>query len=482
MNNDFSSYFEQEEFKEELAKYEEMTANQQSTYFDADQISDIAEYYASVNEYGKAFDAIEYALKLHPDETELITLKGHLLIELKRITEAEQLLESFPDALAYEAKFLKARILASKGRFEETEQILQEMMQNSEKDEYESYLDAAYLYSDGFFYKEALPWFEKALKLSSEDKEVIKDYTECCIFAEEYEKVVKLCNRMLDQDPYSYDYWFMLGKAYYTAKEYNKALEAYDFVLTINPEHLGTILMKAHCYFKLENYEEAAKYYLQYSETDKESEISLFFVGLCYFWLEKYEAALEAFLASLSRERVFSSELVETYTYIANCYFKLGNSPKALEYIDLAIETDQEDSTSHIAKGTFLANEGKYEEAKEVFTKIIELDKKDFLGDPSIYTDIATIYIQHQMFDIAEETLKILENRFPGFEETDMYLAYLYLIIQDKNNFQIYFNRAVQLHPESVEHFLETFPVKNPQIVELIRDLKKVLEQDLFNK
>lgn len=47
MNNDLSSYFEDPEFKEALEKYEGMVKNHTPAYFDADELTDIAEYYAS---------------------------------------------------------------------------------------------------------------------------------------------------------------------------------------------------------------------------------------------------------------------------------------------------------------------------------------------------------------------------------------------------------------------------------------------------
>ena len=44
MNNDLSSYFEDPEFKEALEKYEGMVKNHTPAYFDADELTDIAEY------------------------------------------------------------------------------------------------------------------------------------------------------------------------------------------------------------------------------------------------------------------------------------------------------------------------------------------------------------------------------------------------------------------------------------------------------
>ena len=62
MNNDLSSYFEDPEFKDLLAKYEGMAESHTPTYFDAEDLTDIAEYYATQGEEQKAEETIDFAL------------------------------------------------------------------------------------------------------------------------------------------------------------------------------------------------------------------------------------------------------------------------------------------------------------------------------------------------------------------------------------------------------------------------------------
>ena len=75
MNNDLSSYFEDPEFKDLLAKYEGMVESHTPTYFDAEELTDIAEYYASQGDERKAEDAIDFALRLHPTNTDALVFK-----------------------------------------------------------------------------------------------------------------------------------------------------------------------------------------------------------------------------------------------------------------------------------------------------------------------------------------------------------------------------------------------------------------------
>ena len=63
MNYDMSSYFEDPEFKEALAKYEGMVESHTPAYFEADELIDIAEYYASKGRHKDADKAIDHAAK-----------------------------------------------------------------------------------------------------------------------------------------------------------------------------------------------------------------------------------------------------------------------------------------------------------------------------------------------------------------------------------------------------------------------------------
>ena len=66
-DNVFSS-FESPEFKALLKKYEEMVSQHASAYFDSDELTSIAEYYANKEMMAESDKAIEYAIRLHPDD------------------------------------------------------------------------------------------------------------------------------------------------------------------------------------------------------------------------------------------------------------------------------------------------------------------------------------------------------------------------------------------------------------------------------
>ena len=75
MNYDMSSYFEDPEFKEALAKYEGMVENHTPAYFEADELIDIAEYYTLKGRHKDADKAIDLTLQLHPENTDALVFR-----------------------------------------------------------------------------------------------------------------------------------------------------------------------------------------------------------------------------------------------------------------------------------------------------------------------------------------------------------------------------------------------------------------------
>ena len=126
MNNDMSSYFEDQEFKNILAKYEGMVESHTPTYFDAEELTDIAEYYAYINDEEKADKAIELALQLHPANTDALIFKSRSLAIKGNLEEAYRVADLIEDTSDREVKFLKADLLIEENHIDKAEEILEE--------------------------------------------------------------------------------------------------------------------------------------------------------------------------------------------------------------------------------------------------------------------------------------------------------------------------------------------------------------------
>ena len=475
MSNYSSSDFEQDkEFKQALAQYEEMKAGERTSYFDADQLADFAEYYASMQKYTEAFEVIDFALSIHPANTEVLVIKAHILIDLGKIEEAKETAFSISESYSRDVKMLKAELLILDKKLEEADMLLQEIINQDENDEEDNWLDIAYLYTDSDLPEQALPWFEKAFKANSENNEIRFSLAECYGQCKQLDKGAVLYNELLDKDPYNIMYWFDLGRFYYTAEEYNKALEAYEFALAIEADHPGSILMTAHSYFKLENFEKSCEYYERYEKIDSTSGITVFFTGLCYFNLKNYEKCIQKFKDALDINQELAPETIDIYTYIALSYSELGQLDEAIHYIDLAINEDTTYADSYLTKGRiYLENEDR-RQAASCFGEAIKLNPED----PKTFSEMGSIYFENKMYDLALKCFETVEFYSPGYDNNYIFMAYTNAALGKIEDFNHYFIQATKQNPDNILDSINYLPEEEADLKQLIIDLEKAIEED----
>lgn len=469
-----SSDFEQQEFKDALAQYEEMIKGDTSSYFDADQFADFAEYYLSKGKYKDASQVIDYALNIHPGSPEILIIKAHILIDQGQTDEAQSITESIGED-SVDVELLRAELLLVARKPEEADKLLIDMVATKDDIDKEDYKSIIYLYEDFEMPAKAIEWFEKSILLFPQEDYMLMDMALCYVETGKVEKAVNMLNDLIDSNPYESEYWYTLGKVYYMAGNYGKAIEAYEFVLTIDVNHSKAILMMAHCYFKLENNEMSAQYYLKYSEFEPESEMPLFFCALCFFASEKFDSALKYFLQALEKIKNGSPQLVDIYSYIALTHSKMGNMGDALHYIDLAIRQDDKCADSYVYKGRFYLYAEDDEKAAQCFNDAISIDPYD----TKVYNDIGLSYFECKNYQMALRAFgKIIEIE-PGYGLSNIYMAYIYLQLGEKENFQKYFMEAVKNSPEKILDFLDYLPEEEAGVKQLILNLKAAIEEDL---
>ena len=165
MRNDLSSSFEHPKFKELLAKYENMVRENTSTYFESNELTQIAEYYASKNMIAESEQAIAYAFKLHPNDLDVMIYCCHNLIAKGKYDQAEKALELLPDQQDSEVLFLRATLWVEQGKIKAAEEIFTKMVEDEEDEEerVETLLDIADVYMETNHKEHAYKWLKKSI-------------------------------------------------------------------------------------------------------------------------------------------------------------------------------------------------------------------------------------------------------------------------------------------------------------------------------
>lgn len=315
-----------------------------------DEYSKLLQRYLSALEEGKEayFDADEilFLLDCFEDNDELTHYKGVLSIGLKFYPENEELKIKKCRFLTFEDDYKGALALA-KGISEKNNQELDAI--RLECYFYLKEYDKAYEYMDELIIDLSCTYVEELFEhiatflndldvpemaeaviryglLGFPDNAILNN--ELCYLHElkgEINESISICNHMIDKNPYSYDFWFTLGRLYSITNEYDKAIDAFDFASTCDEPETDLLILKAYCLFMNEHYKKAIETYQEIIAVDDlavEHVQSL--MAECYIKLEEYEQAYHILLNTINHD----NDSAEASTYI--------------NFIRCCIETDRE--------------------------------------------------------------------------------------------------------------------------------------------
>ena len=224
MSTEDLSYFQEEEFKKNLALYEQMLQGGQSVYLEADELTDIAEYYLVQNDTDKAMACIQYALNIHPGSTALTTHPGtiELLIFVARkilynadIDGAKTKRDCITDPNDREVIFLNAELLLREGKEQEATTYLSEKAETEEDDAALFAYDTATLFLDYGYLEQAAQWGQRALDLEPDNENFLKLKADHLISSNRPKEAIEILNSLLDINPYNLNAWHSLGEAYF---------------------------------------------------------------------------------------------------------------------------------------------------------------------------------------------------------------------------------------------------------------------------
>ena len=489
MNNDLSSYFEDPEFKEALEKYEGMVENHTPAYFDADELTDIAEYYASKGRQTEAEAAIDFALQLHPNDTDALIFRARSLAMKGRLDEAYLVMELIEDQSDREVKFLKADLLMEERRLKEADHVFEELAAD-EDGKLETLIDIILAYIDANQEALAKKWIKRVsdtYDLDSLPKKSQKFRDLLCDFYITFnhpEEAIPLLQTTLDRYPYSINHWNSLGKCYLSTNDFGEAHEAIDFALAIDDGNTEALTLKAFCYQQSGELQKACDYYLRLADRQENKARAYLALAKTYFEMQDYTSSIYYIQELLDNKDVLNTyELSELYGDIALCHAALGHSGVGQAFIRRSLELNENDPDTLVVAGRFFLMEAKEcndQAAKEenqargelhfrqALTLIMEDERLEFL-----FT-IGAACFDTQNFKLAAQYYEQINREFPdNAPATYFFLAYCYFYLEEAISCMHYIAKMKHELPDAYSNLGTSDSVlSDTRFNELMRNLK----------
>lgn len=348
MKDDSASYYDSREFTELLASYENMLEDGSSVYFDSMDIANIAEYYSINGELDKSDTAIEYGLRLHPSDSDILISKANNLLRRGLKDEARVLTESITDPDNQELLYLKGEIELAFDRPQEADAYFTHAVQLSDNDP-GMLNDIIVKYMDNRNFELCQKWLDMALVLSPDSRNFIELQADLYFDTGQSDSAIEWYNHLLDEFAYDTYYWDQLARLYYEKNEFAKSRECFEFIEAIDPTDKSARMMKASCIFNMDDWQGAYDIYSSLLQDDPASYTLLYYCARCLYEMERLEDAYDKFLDTLAMimlDKDATAEMyVELYYYLADTALKTGRKDMAQRFLadGLSLGPDDED-------------------------------------------------------------------------------------------------------------------------------------------
>lgn len=353
MSNEDLSFFEDKEFKENLARYESMLQSGSSAYLDADELTDIAEYYMQQQQMEKADACIQYALQLHPGSTDPLIFIARQKMFAGDYKGAKAVRDSISDTLDREVFFLNAELLLHEGTPQEATDYLERQEVNIEDEDKALFLyDSAYIFIDYGAYREALKWADRYVQLVPDSKDKKYLYAEIYSGLHVPETAKHYINQVLDENPYDIKFWLFLSEMQRDSNEVDEALESCDIALAIEEDNPQAMIAKTALLLYTEDYQKSHELMDHYIKVYPDDELGYLYKGATFSGECKYEAALPFLVrAKEIAEKKSSFSLPFVYVQLSYDFSEMHREEEAIRYLSLAYEINGNEVEYLVEKG-----------------------------------------------------------------------------------------------------------------------------------
>lgn len=407
-------------------------------YFDADQIDDLLDSFEESNDYTYFDEVLALGLKLHPGNSALQIKKGRQFADNEEYDSALALLENIAEVDNQDLDMLRLECYCSLDQYSKVLEITEELIARDC-----DYLEEVFEYispilNDLDMNKEARDFVDRGLALFP-DNLILKN--ELCYTLEsegDVPRAIELCNELIDKNPFSYEYWFTLGRLHSMVGDYEKAIEAFDFALTCDDSDTELKILKAYCLYMNESYEKALE---EYQEIEGDEEVIRRISPLmaeCYMKLEKYEEAYRL-LSTIIDDPDIEDGPTNYINYIRCCIeTERNNEASKMLFKATQLYPDNLHLLSLLALNLF--DSGKKEEAIAITNKMFKIvDKKSFDSATQEECDSLLhagqyLYAKGEVNKAISYFKKVLQIN-PKTPMIHIHLAMAYFYNMDKENF-----------------------------------------------
>lgn len=342
---DSNKYYQSRHFLRLLHRYEKAISEGHVPYLEADELTDIAEYYMTGKQDAKANRAIQVAIDMHPDSVDPQIFLARQRMFYGKLDEARTIIDAITEQDDLEVIYIRAELYIKEGQADKASDFLLQQMAQMQ-DSLDTYLyDCVSIFMDYDQWELAQEWLEQLKDSYPTHPRLPIMEAEIKMGLDDYENAYDELKKILDEQPYDSEAWNLLAETCIALNNFAEAQEATDFSLAINPQDSNAILMKANAYMHDSQMPEAIEYYTKYLELQPDDLSVQISLAICLSSEERYKEVLplldkaEQYAQKLPDRE---ADLPQIFQLRAFALSRLDRISEALTYVSKAREHCEE--------------------------------------------------------------------------------------------------------------------------------------------
>ena len=444
-------YTPEDDFNETVKRYEAFLSNHTGTsgYFDVEELENIVDYYLRSGRTKDSSGALEFGLKLHPNNFTLRIKRAKIYLATGDTHKAYSILETVGVQDDYELNLLKIDALRKLERKEEAHRLCERVIDAESEDVDQVCLDIAYIFLADYDIDSAFLYLKRGETHNPDNEDLLFELAFCYEHLNDYTQAIHTYKHILTKDPYAGEAWFNLGQIYFTNLEFQLALDAFDYARVINPDDSLTCIQKAHTHFQLQQYEDALDEFFAFEEMTVDSGQTYLSIGECYERLERYEDAIIFYQKALDKEQ----DNYEALIGIAICMLEQDLFQESLHYIQQAMQIKNDDADAWVYFAEALTGIDDTATALLAYLKSIDINP----NQPDTLMTIANLFMEQEEFILAidyyQQALK--SDEYHELENIHLFMAVAYHFADDEDAAQLSLAKAMEENLDAQKIFNE---------------------------
>ncbi len=206
----------------------------------------------------------------------------------------------------------------------------------------------------------SLPWFEQALKLDPHDPVTHLKLGKLFIYTKEYTSAFKMINKVLRDDVYNPQGYYLKGIAYKDMGRYDEAISSFQTAVQVDPMFRDARIQLGLMFSK--KGDDMAITYLEHAYAQDSSDLfPLYAQGVHYQDKKDYVRAKEIYRRLILRDR----EYINAYMNLGYIYIQEDSLDKAWRHYDLVRKLEPANAEAYYSMGLCHELQGQTEEAAE---------------------------------------------------------------------------------------------------------------------